>query len=386
MHRRRWLFSDTGWLIVALIVIVITAVVLPRETTEPPERTVTVQSDKRSGAMALRLWLEALDYQMAVITGNRGNLADLDALFVLMPDYPYTPEDAAVVANWVAQGHTLIVANTDTTTNSLLAPYGVSLTGWSYGDTLSLTSPALSNPPFDAIETIASVATISTRRSDVAIHLVSETGDPVAGSVFYGRGIVWIVGTVYPFTNEGLHESSSASLILNLLASVPEGASIGFDETLNLPAQQPEAAGGLTNWLVTSRAGWSIAAAAALIMGFLLLRGRRFGQPVPIGEEHLRREPVEFIVAMAHLTRRAGHRAETLRQYRLELQRFLARRYGIDPTAPPDELIRFVALHDPALDTQALADLLRQLSRKSVSEQELVRLALAVHTWIGDRD
>jgi hypothetical protein len=111
-----------------------------------------------------------------------------------------------------------------------------------------------------------------------------------------------------------------------------------------------------------------------------------FGQPVPLIQEQLRREPVEFIVAMANLMRRSGHRAEALRYYRAELQRVLAHRYALDPHTPANELARVVAMRDPTIDTAALTSLLQGLSRQSVSEQELVRLVLEVHEWIGDRN
>jgi hypothetical protein len=381
---RRRHFSDTGLLVLGLIAVVATAIVLPHDHTTTRRQTTSVQSDQRDGAMALRLWLEDIGYRTEIITASQADLDGFDVIFVLEPDHPYAPADAEAVSKWVAGGHTLVAAGTGPATSSLLTPYDVSLIGWYYEGSLSQTSPALSSPHFGAVEAGNSIATITTSRTDVAIHLVSESGEPVMASIFHGRGIVWVVGTAYPFTNEGLHTESNAGLILNLLAHVQDGATIGFDETLRMSAQQQPS--GLTDWLVTSRAGSSILAAAGLIMVFLLLHGRRFGRPVPLTQEQLRREPVEFIVAMAHLMRRSGHRGEALRHYRLELQRVLAQRYGVDPYASADELVGVVALHDPTLDPAALARLLQQLSRRSVSEQELVRLALAVHEWIGERD
>jgi hypothetical protein len=182
------------------------------------------------------------------------------------------------------RGHTLIAAGTGSAINSLITHYGVSLTSWHYTSSLSQTTPALSNPPFATIEPSSAIATITISRPDVAVHLVSESGEPVLVSVLYGGGVVWVLGTVYPFTNQGLHTESNARLILNLLAHVPAGAVIGFEEALRTPSepQAQQQPGGLTAWLVNSRAGWSILAAVGLVMAFLLLRGRRFGQPVRV--------------------------------------------------------------------------------------------------------
>jgi hypothetical protein len=386
---RRWHFSDTGLLVVFLIAIVVTAVLLPQPSSTPTARrtSASVQSKYSGGASTLRQWLEQMGYQTKVLSTDRVNPAGCDVLFVLEPVYPYTTEDAQAVAQWVADGHTLIVGVSDIAANSLLGPYNVSLIGWRYTGVLTPTGPALSDPPFSAVEAGGQIGIITTSRTDAAVQLVSASGDPVVVSLFHGRGIVWVVGTVYPFTNAGLNTESNARFILNLLAPVPDGATIGFEEALRSPsaAQQAQSSGGLIEWVVTSRAGRSILAALALVMVYLLLRGRRFGQPIPLAQEHLRREPVEFIAAMANLMRRSGQRTEALRYYRAELQRVLAHRYAVDPHTPASDLVRIVAHNDPAIDTAALASLLQDLSRPSVSEQELVRLALEVHTWIGDR-
>jgi hypothetical protein len=386
---RRWHFSDTGLLVALLIAVVVTAVLLPQPSSTPPARrtNASVQNKYAGGASTLRQWLEQMGYRTKVLTAGRVNPAGCDVLFVLQPENPYTADDAQVVAQWVADGHTLIVGVSDIAANSLLGPYNVSLIGWRYAGTLTPTGPALSDPPFDAVQPGGQIGVITTARTDAAVQLVSAPGDPVVMSFFHGRGIVWVVGTVYPFTNSGLTAESDARFILNLLAPVPDGATIGFEEALRSPAtaQQAQSSGGLIEWVITSRAGRSILAALALVMVFLLLRGRRFGQPIPLAQEHLRREPVEFIVAMANLMRRSGQRAEALRTYRAELQRVLAHRYAVDPHTPANDLVRVVAQNDPAIDTAALAKLLHDLSRPSVSEQELVRLALEVHTWIGDR-
>ena len=397
---RRWHFSDTGLLVALLIAVVVTAVLLPQPSTPSPQRTgASVQNKYSGGASTLRQWLEQMGYRTRVLTADRLDPAGCDVLLVLEPYYPYTTEDAQAVAQWVADGHTLIVANgayplttppdAPPAANSLLTPYGMTLTNWPPDSPpLIQTGPALSNPPFDIIKTSGTISAVATSRTDAAVHLVSSSGKPAMMSHFYGSGIVWVMGMVYPFTNEGLTSESNARLILNLLAPVPDGATIGFEEGLRLPAsvqQTPSSSGGLTEWVFTSRAGRSILAALALVMVFLLLRGRRFGQPVPLAQEHLRREPVEFIAAMANLMRRSGQRSEALHHYRAELQRVLAHRYAVDPHTPANDLVRVVALHDPTIDTAALAKLLHDLSRSSVSEQELVRLALEVHAWIGDR-
>jgi hypothetical protein len=106
---------------------------------------------------------------------------------------------------------------------------------------------------------------------------------------------------------------------------------------------------------------------------------------VPVVQDQFRREPVEYILAMANLNRRSGQRAAMLNHYRVELRRTFVRRYALDPNVSDSELVRIVTTNAPATDGAALAQLLQQLAQKTVSEQDLVRLAMQVDEWIGDR-
>ena len=58
--------------------------------------------------------------------------------------------------------------------------------------------------------------------------------------------------------------------------------------------------------LLTTPPGLGLVLAFGLTFVFLALRGRRFGRIVPLPDETLRREPVEYIQAMANLYRRSG--------------------------------------------------------------------------------
>ncbi|RPI91805.1 MAG: hypothetical protein EHM39_14205 [Chloroflexi bacterium] len=227
------------------------------------------------------------------------------------------------------------------------------------------------------------MAEIESTRRDLVVHLFVQ-GKPVLASFGEGGGTVWVVGTSYPFFNYGLRDEASARLVMNLLADVPPEAAIGFDERQLLVTQESEQSG-LNDWLVSTPAGWSLIVLVVLVMGYLLLRGRRFGRPQPILAEQLRREPTEYIQAVATLFRRSGQRGEVLRHYKSELLRWLTTRYALEPRLNDDELVRILAVRDPALDTGALADLLRDLSARHVTEQQLVQIIMRVDGWIGEK-
>ena len=104
-------------------------------------------------------------------------------------------------------------------------------------------------------------------------------------------------------------------------------------------------------------------------MIFLALQGRRFGRAVPLPSDRLRREPVEYIQAMANLFRRSGQRAAILKHYRDQLRRRLTERYALDPHLDDIELVKTIVFRDPTVDEAALRGLLRRLSSKQINEQ-----------------
>jgi hypothetical protein len=114
----------------------------------------------------------------------------------------------------------------------------------------------------------------------------------------------------------------------------------------------------------------------------LVLSGRRFGRPVPLSRPGRRRAPLEHVVAVANLSRRAGHRRAVLEQYRGQLKRELGRRYRLNPTLPDDEYVAELAHFRPDLDTASLARLLARLRAPDVGEGEMVALAQQTASWL----
>jgi len=282
----------------------------------------------------------------------------------------------------VARGHTLIVAGSGTSVNAALAPYDVAVarSGARRMETALPAGPTLTDPPVSHLP-VGWTYRVEPDRADVVVHLVID-GDPVLISLAEGQGTVWVSGTVDPFTNLGLAAEGSARLILNLLAEAPPGARIGFDESLHNVEEIPAS---FSAWLFAGAAGWGIALAGALTFVFLALRGRRFARAIPLPEERLRREPVEYIQAMANLLRRSGQRTHTLGHYRARFRRALAHHYAIDASLADPDLLRAVAARDPAADLGALGELLRLLARTRVSEAELVSIVKAADSWMGEQ-
>jgi hypothetical protein len=372
--------TDTRLLAMGIVGVILAAILTVTFAPGPKPPPTSVRSSGPQGALALRLWLERIGYETRELVSKSIQPGDLDVIFALNPRTPYTEEEARHLRDWVRRGHTLIVAGSPYAVNSLLASYDVSLFYLSYdGKERSLTGPTLVIPPFERLK-VGPIYGIASTRADLTMHL-ADGATPILVSFPEGAGIVWVCGTTRPFSNRGLmNDPASARLVLNLLAEDPPPATIGFDEAQLSAAE--ETRDSLYRWLTRSASGWSLLSAGALTMTFLVLRGRRFGRAIPLQEDRLLREPVEYIRAMANLLRRSGQRAYTLDHYRGQLRRALSKRYAIDPGLSDEALLKLVGSRDPTADVAALRRLLGQLAQRRVSEGELVALALDVDEWI----
>jgi hypothetical protein len=370
---------DARILVASLVVLVILAAISVVVAPAPEAPPLSVRSADRDGAMALQMWLRRSGYDVREVL-SYNQLETIDVLFVLEPLlFIYTGEEAQLLQSWVEEGHTLIIAGTPLAVNALLAPYDLSLNFLPFSaQTLSPAAPSLVNPPFSAVRAEA-VSVVETVRADVVSHLFS-VDLPVLVSASHGAGRVWVSGALRPFTNLGLQDPGSARLVANLLAGFPPTFTVGFDEAAHGygdPASQS-----LSGWLFGAAPGWGIVLALVITMIFLATRGRRFGRAVPLPDERLRRESVEYIYAMATLFRRSGQRSEILRHYDDQLRRRLSERYAVDPKLEAIEFVKTVVYRDPTLHEAELRDLMKRLSQKKVSEPDLIRIASDVDQFL----
>jgi hypothetical protein len=304
----------------------------------------------------------------------------------------YDSEDGEMLRDWVEEGNTLIVAGSSFHINSMVEAFGVTVgfcepgvvDGRNLPRDMEITwsqflpaAPTLLSPPVDHVQSITQFPMCS-ERDDVVPHII-RGGLPILVSFPRGQGMVWVSGMVNPFTNEGLGKADNGALIANMLAHVPSGATIGFDERGQGLAENVST---FNDWLFGTAPGWSVVLGVVMTMVYLFLRGRRFGQAIPLPENRLRREPVEYIQAMATLFRRTGQREAMMRHYDGQLRRRLSERYGVDPKLRGDELVKRVVYADPSVDEAVLRELLMRLSRADVSEHELIAVAEAADEYM----
>ncbi|MCB9451046.1 MAG: DUF4350 domain-containing protein [Anaerolineaceae bacterium] len=375
----RGLSADTKILFGALLLIALLSGLTVLTMSPPDAPPLSIRSDNADGAMVLYRWLQRSGYPVQELLSLEQQLASVNVLFVLDPIVGYSDADIQLIRDWVRKGNTLVVAGSPFTVNDLLESYQVSLvSGFMETDALAASTLTLLHPPFERAAVEAGYR-VRTKRPDAVPHLFISN-HPVLVSLAEGEGVVWVSGVPVPFTNRGIQDEGNAKIIANLLKNMPSNAAIGFDEAAH--GYGEKVALDFNGWLFATPPGWGILLGVTITMIYLALRGRHFGRPIPLPDDRLHRESGEYIRAIARLFRRSGQRAEMLKHYEGQLRRRLSERYALDPNLEPNEIIKAVIYHNPALDEADLRRLLTGLRRGNVSESELVRTVMDVDLFL----
>jgi hypothetical protein len=380
--------SRESWLAIGLVVVlaVITALAAAQQTQAAELPPLSSASTAPDGARALWMWLDDLHYAVRDdVTPFFSIPRDARLVLMLEPFPGITSAEWETIDDWVRDGGTLIVAGDQ---------FGAALATQHYTFTLAYLdhpvpalaaqTPLLASPPLTGAADVQTLAYLETGRSDFVAHLATPSG-PVVVSFALGKGRVILSAAPYAFSNAGLKEPGNPALVLNLILISPTSGAVWFDEWHHGVRPVDSRVVGPEDWLRRTPAGRALLYVAGVIFLAVLLRGRRFGRPVPLPGEITRRAPLEYISAIANLSRRAGHRRAVLQQYRQRLKRHLGQRYRLDPTLNDAEYVARLAEYNPGLDAEALGRLLARLQRPNVNESEMIQLAAEVAAWMKEQ-
>lgn len=376
--------SRDSWLAIGLVlllsVITVAAAYQQNKSLTIPYLSTSAAPD---GALALKLWLDELGYSPLEETPSVFQPPQhAKLILILEPLLLVSEREWDQLDQWIERGGTLILAG-----NGLAAAYAFHHFDFSLAyldeetDSLSAAAPLLLSPPQTDPAPVASTLYLSPARTDF-VPLLTADGRPVILAFDRGQGRVILSATAYPFSNKGLKEDASAAMVLNLIALTTQSGRAWLDDWHH--GIQTEAILGPGQWLRRTSAGHALLFVAGVIFLALLLQGRAFGRPVPLQREIKRRGPLEHVTAVANLNRKAGHRADVLRQYHQWVKRHLGHRYRLDPSLPDEEYAAQLAKYNPALDKEKLLHLLQRLNQANVSESEMVKLAEEASKWIND--
>jgi hypothetical protein len=363
-------------LILALLIVTIAAAVQQSRDQLP---TLATFSSARNGALALKLWIGALGYNVSEessVSFAPPEAADL--IFILEP-LQVSDDDLRALDDWLAQGGTLVIAGRGLGASQLAGHYDIPIKflGKDY-DRLNPQTPLLSSPPINETISDTDNAVLDPDRSDY-VTLLAAGQYPVLVSFPQGKGRVIFSAVTHPFTNAGLQEPGNSDLILNLV-SFANAHSVWFDEWHH--GERGDAIIGPEQWLRRTPAGRSLLFVFFAVFFVLVLQGRGFGRPVPLPRSMHRRGPMEHVTAIANLNRRAGQRASVMNHYHHQIKRQLGRRYRLDPSLPDESYVETLARYNPALHQTDLLNLLNQLRNPHVGETEMIRLAARSAEWL----
>ena len=338
-------------LILAGVLVILVAAAIaagPVSSDQDPSST----ANGKAGTLALYQWLQATGENVHRIDAGF-DLAGSDVVISAAPldQYAFTASDARRLHAFLAGGGEVILAlsnpfeGTDASAAAdpsavaaVLDPLGIE-TGPAG---VTSASPSEPFPGSSAIRSVplvpsgagadGSVWTFS--GGDSLVPLLGGADAPVAAAVQVGPGRLYLVGSEYPLSNDGLRRGDSAAFLLGLLQTA-RGDRVGFDDFHHLA---PAGAG--DQGLSAVSAGPLLAAILlAVLVGLLYLTtsGRRLGRPLP-GRDPARVPSVlEHIEAVGHLLSRSRERGAVATRYAEELKLRVGRATGVGPHLPdPD--------------------------------------------------
>jgi len=376
LSRDAWL--AIGLIMVLLLVTIAAAIQQTRQQILPAYSSLSTRPD---GTQALALWLEQLNYSVnRDVSTTFQPPPETGLIFMLEPFPGVTAEEWQTIDGWVEEGGILVLAGDSLGTALAMRRYRFNLSFLSTATgTLTVQTPLLNSPPAQ----VNTRAVLQTSRNDFVTHLAVGS-EPVLVSFEQEAGRVILSAAPYPFSNAGLKEAGNPALVLNIVSAAGQAGTVWFDEWHHGLRSMRTQIVGPGNWLRYTPAGHALLYIAVVIFAALVLWGRHFGRPLPLPRNATRRAPLEYITAIANLSRRAGHRSAVLKQYHHWLKRGLGQRYRLNPTLPDDQYVAQLSRLNPALDGAALRNLLAQLQRKNVTESEMIQLAAQVSTWLKE--
>jgi hypothetical protein len=379
--------SRDAWLLIglAVLLVILTVLAVISQTQELRSPPLAADSTQPDGGRALRLWLEALGYPVAAGTQAQFEIPDQAAVaLVLLPTFPASETELIQIEAWVRQGGVLVLAGISSTSLAIAEYFNFDLS-FDPGSTDGVTgqSPVLNSPPQED-EAQGNFRTGWRSQENDFLVLFAEGDSPVVVSAEVGDGLLIISASAFPFSNQGLLEPGNSQLALNMISAGGGPGLVWFDEWHHGLRAGSATISGPVDWLRRAPAGRALLYSMLVILVALALSGRSFGRPLTLPEQRLRRRPIEYVSAVADLSRRAGHRQAVLADYRFRLKRELGYRYRLDPRLPDDAFAQRLAMVDAAVDADALLGLLARLNRPQPGEAQLVQLAKEASEWIKE--
>jgi hypothetical protein len=240
----------------------------------------------------------------------------------------------------------------------------------------ALRLPTLDWPPVGEVRVRASHK-LRLRREVAVVH-IGDRDTPLLVAFGQGEGKVFVVSTIYPFTNDGLWDANNAQLVQNLVSTgASRGGRIVFDQ-----AHRKERPAIISlAWLVSTAEGWGLIYAAVVLFAYLILRFRRFGAPTPPTDWLIPRATDEYITAIVGTHGQSGMEKTARHHYWERLKRDLARQYRLDPALYDDDFLTELARYKDEMDLETLVYLLIDMRREDGGRMDLIEWVERILEW-----
>jgi len=367
-----------GILLALVGMIIFAAIKQPTEETYPRLSSLSSAPD---GALALKLWLQELNYPVDEQVLESFTPPDKATILFALEPFFINATELKALDQWVENGGTLIAVGEQYGMYALVDHYDFAVEYLPEGEAQPAVETPLWNSPLSGDMTNLQVRSALVTERDDHIVLAAYKGKPVLVSFEQGDGRV-IFGTMPSvFTNAGLKQTGNPEQVLNILALARTRGLVWFDEWHH-GVQGGAQIQGPGQFLRRTPLGQALLFALFAVFITLFLQGRGFGRPVPLPQELKRRGAWEHVTGIANLSRRAAHRPAVMLYYHDQIKRKLGQRYRLDPGMDDEQYAHKLSGFNPALDKNELLNLLKRLKRRNVSETEMVLLAVEAAQWI----
>ncbi len=379
---RRTALTPVAILVAVLAVMVLAVVIAGPGASAADDPASTANG--RAGTLALYDWLPATGAGVHRIY-SEFDLGGTDVLISADPldDYAYTSGDDATLTAFLDGGGEVILAVSDpTSVAAVLDPLGIA----AQPSDLIRAAPAQPFPGSAGVSSVPLTASGEATSGSVwtfsggdgnLVPLLGDPAAPAAAAIRVGAGRLYLLGSEYPLSNDGLRRGSSAAFVLGLVGS-GRGDRVGFDEVHHLGT-----AGAGDQGLSAVFQGPLLAAvllAVLVALAYLVTSGRRLGRPLP------RRDParvpsvLEHIEAVGHLLSRSRERGAVAGRYAEELKLRVGRATGVEPRLPDPDFVAALAGfgEDRARAAAVLLEQARRLAGERPTEDDLLGLARRV--------
>jgi hypothetical protein len=317
--------------ILVAVLAALTAVIATAGSGQSGEDDPSSTANGKAGSLALYEWLGSLGYATHRVD-SAWDLSGADVLISAAPldVNPWSAGDERSTEAFLEGGGTAIVALGDpTAVDALLTAHAVEAAP-------DLAAAAVPAQPFPGSAGVASVPLAPPGSSGQAwalsggtdlVPLLDAGGQVVAAEIRVGAGRLWLLGSDYPLSNDGLRRGDAAAFLLAALQGA-RGRSVAFDEVHHLP---PAGSGDYgMSAVVTGPLLAAVVLAVLVALLFLLTSGRRLGRPLPPTDPARVPSVLEHIEAVTNLLAHSRERGDIAGRYAEELKLRVGRAAGVD--------------------------------------------------------